>query len=262
MALTQLTFTEHLTRILHSMMMQRRTGLLSIEHVADVGREHGEVYFEAGEVTIARTGRQVGVAALAAIQQWEQVYYTFYEEATIPLPRITEDRSLNSHPSATTSGTGTGQHRRLSGTLPAPPHPAHPAYPAYHQESQGIPRSTRPLPLIPATPRPHAIPAMPAMPSVSVPSAATQPVASPITAPTASHDPNYPGVDAIFRSLPQAATAATMYRLERRERIIFALLDGRRTLRDIARLTHQTEVAVARVLAKLLAHGYIEHLQG
>jgi len=53
-----------------------------------------------------------------------------------------------------------------------------------------------------------------------------------------------------------------MYRLERRERIIFALLDGRRTLKDIARLTHQTDVAVARVLAKLLAHGYIEHLQG
>ncbi len=101
---------------------------------------------------------------------------------------------------------------------------------------------------------------MPPVPAI--PPAATQQVASPPTAPAGSHDPRYPGVNAIFRSLPRAATTATMYRLERRERIIFALLDGRRTLKDIARLTHQTDVAVARVLAKLLAHGYIEHLQG
>lgn len=272
MALTQLTYTEHLTRILHSMMMQRRTGLLSIEHVAEEGREHGEVYFEAGEVTIARTGRQVGVAALAAIQQWEQVYYTFYEDATIPLPRITEDRSLNPRPPAGNAGpvTGTGKHRRLSGTLPVPSHATGAAQSAQNVENHGIPRNTRPLPLIPATPRPQAIPvishAMPSVPPIppipTMPSAATQPIISPTTAPTSSHTPGYPGVNAIFRSLPTSATTATMYRLERRERIIFALLDGRRTLKDIARLTHQTDVAVARVLAKLLAHGYIEHLQG
>lgn len=269
MALTQLTYTEYLTRILHSMMMQRRTGLLSIEHVAEEGREHGEVYFEAGEVTIARTGRQVGVAALAAIQQWEQVYYTFYEDATIPLPRITEDRTLNPHPPAGNAGpvTGTGKHRRLSGTLPAPSHATSATPSAQNVENHGLPRNTRPLPMIPATPRPQAIPvishAMPSVPPIpTMPSAATQPVISPTTAPTISHTPSYPGVNAIFRSLPTSATTATMYRLERRERIIFALLDGRRTLKDIARLTHQTDVAVARVLAKLLAHGYIEHLQG
>jgi hypothetical protein len=249
-ALTQLTFTEHMTHILQGMVMQRRTGLLSIERVAEDGREHGEVYFEAGEVTIARTGHQVGVAALATIQQWAQVYYTFYEDATITLPRITEERSLHSSNPHTSpglpgiSGVGTGQHRRLSGALPPSVH---------HRESQGVPRSTRPLPLVPATPRPQAIPSAIPQPI---------PVPSPVAAPAVPHDPAYPGVDAIFRSLPKAATPATMYRLERRERIIFALLDGRRTLRDIARLTHQTEVAVARVLAKLLARGYIEHLQG
>ncbi len=222
MALTQLIFTEHLTPILQEMMMQRQTGLLSLEHVTEVGREHGEIHFEAGEVTIASTGHHVGVAALAAIRTWQHVYYTFYEDATVPLYRITEDRST--HQPVT---TGADRHRRLSGVLPLP------------SKEQGLPRSTRPLPQVPATPQPQAVPA-----------------------PIAQDQVLYPGVDAIFRALPRVATAATMNRLERRERIIFALLDGRRTLRDVARLTHQTEVRVARILVQLLSYGYIECLRG
>ncbi len=53
-----------------------------------------------------------------------------------------------------------------------------------------------------------------------------------------------------------------MKRLERRERIVFALLDGRRSVQHIARLTHLTELAVARILVQLFQQGYIEFIQG
>jgi len=221
-ALAQLIFTEHLTQILQDMVMQRQTGLLSLEHVGEEGREHGEIHFEVGEVTIARTGRHTGVAALAAIRAWQYAYYTFYEDATVPLYRITEDPATNQPAS-----TGTDRHRRLSASQPSP------------VKERGLHRSTRPLPQVPATPQPQAIPV-----------------------PIAQDQVTYPGVDAVFRALPGVATPATMRRLERRERIIFALLDGRRTLRDVARLTHQTEVGVARILVQLLSYGYIEYLRG
>lgn len=53
-----------------------------------------------------------------------------------------------------------------------------------------------------------------------------------------------------------------MKRLERRERIVFALLDGGRAIQDVARLTHQSDLAVARIIVRLYHQGYIEYIQG
>ena len=66
------------------------------------------------------------------------------------------------------------------------------------------------------------------------------------------------GVHAVFHVRPAAATKQVMSRMERQDRIIFMLLDGKRTVRDLARLIHRSEVAVARILAGLLKNGYIE----
>lgn len=84
----------------------------------------------------------------------------------------------------------------------------------------------------------------------------------PLYAPLPRVELMHPGVDATFRSLPAAATPHVMNRMERRERIVFMLLDGRRSVREVARLTHQTEVNVAHILVHLLKNGYIEYIQG
>lgn len=67
------------------------------------------------------------------------------------------------------------------------------------------------------------------------------------------------GVDAIFRALPIATTPQTMEQMQRRERIVLMLLDGKRTIRDVARLVHRSELDVARTLVWLLKSGYIEY---
>jgi hypothetical protein len=151
---------------------------MGIEYVGEQRKEQGEIYFAAGEVVIARTGSEAGVTALARIQGWQQAYYTFTEDATIPLK-------------------------------------------------------------IQSTPLPQSTPAP------------IDPLESPL-----------PGRYTIFRARPSVATPATMKRLERRERVVFALLDGRRTIQHVARLTHQGEGSIARILVKLFREGYIDYIQG
>jgi len=68
------------------------------------------------------------------------------------------------------------------------------------------------------------------------------------------------GVTSIFRVLPAATNATVLNRLERRERVVLLLLNGKRTVYDVARLIHRDEVDVARTLVRLLKRGYIEHL--
>jgi hypothetical protein len=50
--------------------------------------------------------------------------------------------------------------------------------------------------------------------------------------------------------------------MERRARIVFILLDGRRTIQDIARLTHQAEYEVEQILIDLTKRGYTHYLCG
>ncbi|HEV2580502.1 MAG TPA: hypothetical protein VGT44_06580 [Ktedonobacteraceae bacterium] len=103
-------------------------------------------------------------------------------------------------------------------------------------------RSTRPLPQVSATPRPH--------PAQSEQATAAQ------------SEKLLPGKYSLFRAYRSEATPATMKRLERRERIVFALLDGGRAIQDVARLTHQSDLAVARIIVRLYHQGYIEYIQG
>jgi hypothetical protein len=76
-----------------------------------------------------------------------------------------------------------------------------------------------------------------------------------------------------FRTQQDAFDASTAFRiasglqaalasqLSRRERWVLLLLDGRRTVAHVARLTQRSELDVASTLAKFLHRGYIEPVQ-
>jgi hypothetical protein len=178
-AIVQSLFSERLTQKLHQLVTTRQTGMMRIERLDDTAHpadasdteqrrsECAEIYLSGGQVVLARSGSDVGVAALARIQSWQQASFTFQEDATIPLQTLDIARQ------------------------------------------QSI----------------------------------------------------LPGRHAIFRAYPAAATPATMKRLARRERIVFALLDGRRSLQDIAHLTHLDDISVARIVVQLYRQGIIEYLQ-
>lgn len=61
-----------------------------------------------------------------------------------------------------------------------------------------------------------------------------------------------------FRVAPGFQATAVASQLPRRERWILLLLDGRRSLAQVARLTQRSELDVASTLARLLQWGYIE----
>ncbi len=68
------------------------------------------------------------------------------------------------------------------------------------------------------------------------------------------------GIHAIFRARTSAKTPRILNQIERRERAILLLMDGKRTLQDVARLTRRHELEIAWILVHLLERGYIEFL--
>ena len=66
------------------------------------------------------------------------------------------------------------------------------------------------------------------------------------------------GAFTVFRVVSGVLTATPVGQLPRRERWIFLLLDGKRTVADLARLTQRSELDVASTLARLLQSGSIE----
>jgi uncharacterized protein DUF4388 len=67
-----------------------------------------------------------------------------------------------------------------------------------------------------------------------------------------------PGRMAIFIACSTVPTAQAIQQMGRHARIAFILLDGRRTIQDIARLTHQTESSVEQIMINLMQHGYTQ----
>lgn len=66
--------------------------------------------------------------------------------------------------------------------------------------------------------------------------------------------------DAVFRARATAVTAQVLAQIERRDRIVLILLDGQRTISDVMRLLHRTEVEVAQVLVRLLKSEHIDFM--
>lgn len=61
-----------------------------------------------------------------------------------------------------------------------------------------------------------------------------------------------------FRIAPGFQATVLASQLPRRERWVFLLLDGRRSVAQVARLTQRSELDVASTLARFLHWGYIE----
>ena len=67
-----------------------------------------------------------------------------------------------------------------------------------------------------------------------------------------------PGATAVFRVVPGVPTSTLAGQLPRRERWVLLLLDGKRTVADLAHLTQRSELDVASTLARFLQWGSIE----
>ncbi len=66
------------------------------------------------------------------------------------------------------------------------------------------------------------------------------------------------GASAVFRVAAGWLDTSLISQLPRRERWILLLLDGRRSVADLTRLTRRSELDIASTLARFLQWGYIE----
>lgn len=66
------------------------------------------------------------------------------------------------------------------------------------------------------------------------------------------------GVSAVFRVVDDQLAASLASQLPRRERWVLLLLDGRRSVADLARLMRRSELDIAYTLARFLQWGCIE----
>ena len=66
------------------------------------------------------------------------------------------------------------------------------------------------------------------------------------------------GASAVFRMAPGTLATSLAGQLPRRERWVLLLIDGRRSVADLARLTRRGELDISSTLARFLRSGYIE----
>src|SRR5579883_1738923 len=293
--------TEPLAQMLKSIAHQERTGILRVEQLGERNAGRGELYFEKGRLIRAYCGQETGRAAVEHISGWKRITCSFHgisrplpittrilapsrerteEKPPARLPHSTRSRTENlcrtSH-RGTTEPLKEGRRRPEAVTDKQPrftqaveadaeaeagseTHP-HGAASAFNQPL--VLHGERLEEFAPAqadraarTGRrwtTHADPARQGMPR--------RPPHTPRLGPLPGEE-ILPGRTAIFKARPMVATAQAIQRLQRRERIIFILLDGRRTIQDIAHLTHQPESEVEQTLVHLTKSGYTQYIQG
>ncbi len=66
------------------------------------------------------------------------------------------------------------------------------------------------------------------------------------------------GAATVFRVVASLQAPTLASQLPRRERWVLLLVDGKRSVADLARLTQRSELDVASTLARFLRWGYIE----
>jgi hypothetical protein len=281
--MAQAISTRHLAQFLKAIAYQGHTGMLRVEQIGERRNEQGEIYFESGHIVYVRAGTERGSLALRSMNNWEHVVFIFKRWSNLSSQALPEkaERAEESRPSQ---------------VLPAISHTEHSSPSAYRikrdvlvenpqSSSQVRPRTTRTL--IPQSIESLAFPHGKASQS---PQRTTQPLrqirdnradprqtryatetcplAMPQRLPATprpgilAKSEGLPGCMTVFKTKAMVTTTEIIQSMERRERIIFILLDGCRTILDIARLTHHTEDEVKHVIAHLFSDGYIEYVSG
>jgi len=257
MTIKHAIFTDRLVPILQSIALKQQTGRLSIEHVRGQQSERGEIFFVHGDTVSAQTEQEVGEAAFACMMNWREVRCVFFEGVRAP-----------------TGGSSPRSQvlQRFRHTKPLLPIELEetrkmPAIVGESEEARQTPAIGLPVIAkgnrLPPPARGQAI--VPTKYSLVGTMAYPLPFATPPPSPLprateSAEKTGQQGGLAIFRALPQAASQNTMYQMERRERIVFLLLNGKRTVREVAHLVQRSEPEVVHIIVSLLRRGYIEYV--
>jgi hypothetical protein len=216
---------ERLADIVELIRARKQSGLLSIEFFENGRLEEGEIYFQQGKPSFARTHNKTGTDALAALMNWRRVYFRFI--ADVPSPDAPRSSTFP------TTGPLTGSSHISS--LPATPIPSVHTEPLQNQWPQ-----TRQIP---------------SWSSAEVPALVEHsPQWIPGESSNTPHGEEPLGIGRMESLVPQKrgeAQSVLSLPLTRPQRSIYLLIDGRRTVADLSRCIGKSTLEVGRLLREL-----------
>lgn len=235
MTMTCAVSTERLVDILHQAALQGQTGLLLVQREA----EQGEIFFENGDTVFARVEEETGEAALSQMMNWKEVRISFHEGVVVSA-ELRQRRHIERLPSSINSllPVELQKTRLLRSLAKAPATTRESLSQTPISEIAAILPRRRPMSGLWSEPAGNALSAQ----GVCAPSG------------TASD------AEIVYRVRPVVAARQIIHRLDRRERLVFLLLDGKRSVREVSGLIHRSEEEIARTLAHFLALGLIERV--
>jgi hypothetical protein len=257
---TQYLSTSRLANVIQLISLGQQTGILRALRGHGPQREMGQIQFIDGQPAAALLGQLTGPAALNVLSNWGECHYAFEDavmaedgslESTEPVagpaygawnsgtPSFPDpSSSYHSMPPGGAGGSSASTHTSWPGYGAMPPSNTHQRSSVGPSMPLGGPGHTSGL-----TGRP---PSYPSGPGQQTPS--QQPMGPSVAASAATPLPRRTTRVDLTDPLP----------LDRRERMVLLLVDGKRSVSDLARLTRRTEDEVRAVLGNLKMLGLIE----
>lgn len=231
--------TERLVNVLHQVALQGQTGLLLVQRVTEQQAEQGEIFFENGDTVFTRVEEETGEAALSQMMNWKEVRISFHEGVVVSA-ELRQRRYIERLPSSINPCLPIElQKTRLLRTL-----------------TRASATAREPLNQTPISEIPAILPLRRSISGLWSEPARNAPSEQDVCAPSGTVS----DMKFVYRVRPVVAARQIIHRLDRRERLVFLLLDGKRSVREVSGLIHRDEGEVARVLAHFLALGLIERV--
>ena len=272
--------TTRLANVIQLIALGNQSGILRVVRGHGAAREMGQIQFINGQPSAALLGQLTGATAMNVLNNWGESFYMFDETETGDerAPEAVPTPAYGAWPSGDAGWSGRGTTSRLGGSsspsaypggYPAGYAPSAPSTSPASWPSQGTGTS---LGQMPRTPTP---------PPAPLTGGASGPLGG--AAGSAGSLPSQPGMGSSYPSGPQAAQSAELGQaangvtypgriprrtarseltdplpLDRRERMVLLLVDGRRSVADLGRLTRRDETEMLSVLGNLKMLGLIE----
>ena len=251
----QFLTTSRLSNIVNMITLGRQSGILRIIRGQGATREIGQIKFADGEPVSALLGQLTGPNALGVLMNWGECVYAFDEYPTGDFGD--SEPSLDGGRISSDPGRYSPQVGVSSGSWPAYSYP--PSAP-YSQPLSGSYPSTTSLPNL--SPQPGYMPNS-SMPGSMGSSGDLPRYDAPYGGATTTQVPmsNTPITTEVLTRVFRRSILADhtdQLPLDRRERMVLLLVDGRRNLADLTRLTRRSEREVLSVLEHLISLGLVQ----
>ena len=227
------TAAGNIGNVLDVVRVQQGSGWLRAKYSQGTSWEEGELYVLSGQPIYARSGNLTGYEALNRLLSWQNIHFSFNIDSRCPPANIPPDVA----------------YRTVTASLRNPTIPPAQVPPAAYR-----PVTAELFPILGNTSYPEVF---------SRQSASTRlaPLASPNNPPSRETFPapvHFLGTEQMIPKKIGPDREGLALPLERRQRFIYFLVDGRRTIGDIARCTNRSVNDVEITLSELQDSGLIQ----